>query len=58
MPAVKLVREAQRLYDTEIELWLDPVHHHLPLKWRQQQRGVEQPALEWERVDPQRGPAS
>ena len=58
VPAVKLVREAQRLYDTEIELWLDPVHHHLPLKWRQQQRGVEQPALEWERVDPQRGPAS
>jgi Protein of unknown function (DUF3108) len=50
VPAVKLVREAQRLYDTEIELWLDPAHHHLPLKWRQQQRGVERPALEWERV--------
>jgi hypothetical protein len=48
--AVKLVREAQRLYDTEIELWLDPARHHLPLKWRQQQRGVERSALEWERV--------
>ncbi len=49
-PAVKLVREAQRLYDTEIELWLDPAHHHLPLKWRQQQRGVERAPIEWDRL--------
>lgn len=58
VPAVKLVREAQRLYDTEIELWLDPAQHHLPLKWRQQQRGVERAPLEWERVHPQRVPGS
>jgi hypothetical protein len=50
VPWVKLVREAQRLYDTELELWLDPARHHLPVKWRQQQRGVAQPPLEWERI--------
>jgi hypothetical protein len=49
-PTVKLVREAQRLYDTEIELWLDPARHHLPARWRQQQRGVPRPPLEWERL--------
>ncbi len=49
-PVVKLVRDAQRLYDTEIEVWLDPAQHHLPARWRQHQRGVPQPPLEWERV--------
>lgn len=31
-PALKLVREPQRLYDTRAEIWLDPADHHLPLR--------------------------
>ena len=31
-PALKLVREPQRLYDTRAEIWLDPADHFLPLR--------------------------
>ena len=32
VPALKLVREPQRLYDTRAEVWLDPAAHYLPLR--------------------------
>ena len=51
VPSLRLVREAERLYDTRIDIWLDPARHHLPLKWRQQQHGATQLPLEWERID-------
>lgn len=31
-PALKLVREARRARDVQVELWLDPARGHLPLK--------------------------
>ena len=31
-PALKLVREARRARDLQVELWLDPARGHLPLK--------------------------
>lgn len=31
-PALRLVREPRRLYDTRAEIWLDPAHHFLPLR--------------------------
>ncbi len=31
-PALKLVREARRARDVQVELWLDPARSHLPLK--------------------------
>ena len=31
-PALKLLREPRRLYDTRIEVWLDPAEHYLPLR--------------------------
>jgi hypothetical protein len=31
-PALKLVREPRRLYDTRAEVWLDPAEHYLPLR--------------------------
>ena len=31
-PALKLLREPRRLYDTRIEIWLDPAEHYLPLR--------------------------
>ena len=31
-PALKLTREARSLYDTRIEIWLDPAEHYLPLR--------------------------
>lgn len=31
-PALKLVREPRRLYDTRAEIWLDPAEHYLPLR--------------------------
>jgi hypothetical protein len=31
-PALKLVREARRAYDTRAEVWLDPERAHLPLR--------------------------
>jgi Protein of unknown function (DUF3108) len=51
VPGLRLVREAERLYDTRIDIWLDPARHHLPLKWRQQQHGATQLPLEWERIN-------
>lgn len=32
LPAIKLVRENRGLYDPEIEVWLDPARHHLPIR--------------------------
>ncbi len=49
--ALKLTRQAHRAYDTNVELWLDPARHHLPLRWRLQAHGSQQPATEWWRVD-------
>jgi len=31
-PALKLVREPRKLYDTRAEVWLDPAEHYLPLR--------------------------
>jgi hypothetical protein len=31
-PALKLVREPRQLYDTRIEVWLDPAEHFMPLR--------------------------
>lgn len=31
-PALHLLRAPSRLYDTEVQVWLDPVQHHLPLR--------------------------
>jgi hypothetical protein len=44
-PALKLVREPRRLYDTRAEIWLDPVDHFLPLRLLQTPSGGG-PALE------------
>lgn len=33
--ALHLRREASRPYDTEVEIWLDPARHHLPVRLRQ-----------------------
>lgn len=35
---VHLVREPRRPYDTRVEVWLDPVRHHLPVRVRLQVR--------------------
>jgi hypothetical protein len=32
--AAKFSRDARRLYDTHVEVWLDPARHHLPVKAR------------------------
>jgi Protein of unknown function (DUF3108) len=32
--AAKFSRDARRLYDTQVEVWLDPARHHLPVKAR------------------------
>ena len=37
--ALRLKREPRKPYDTQIEVWLDPARHHLPVKVRQ---GVSQ----------------
>ena len=37
-PALKLVREPLRLYDTRVEVWLDAADHHMPV------RAVQTPA--------------
>lgn len=34
MPALKLLREARRPHDTQVEIWLDPARAHLPLRAR------------------------
>lgn len=31
-PALKLLREARRPHDTQVEIWLDPARGHLPLR--------------------------
>ena len=31
-PALKLAREPRRLYDTRVEVWLDPAEHYLPTR--------------------------
>ena len=32
--AAKFNRDARRLYDTQVDVWLDPARHHLPVKAR------------------------
>jgi hypothetical protein len=32
--AVHLLREPQRRYDTQVDVWLDPARHHLPVRTR------------------------
>jgi hypothetical protein len=32
--AAKFSRDSRRLYDTQVEVWLDPARHHLPVKAR------------------------
>lgn len=39
--AVHLQREPPRPYDTRVDVWLDPAHHHLPVRVRLQHRGGE-----------------
>lgn len=34
VPALKLLREPRRPYDTKVEVWLDPARHHLPVRAR------------------------
>jgi hypothetical protein len=36
-PALKLLREARRPRDTQVEIWLDPARGHLPLRARMSQ---------------------
>jgi hypothetical protein len=36
---VHLHRAAQRPWDTDIDVWLDPADHHLPRRWQLQLRG-------------------
>lgn len=36
--ALHLQREAQRPYDTRVDVWLDPARHHLPVRLRLQNR--------------------
>lgn len=37
--AVHLHREPQRPYDTQVDVWLDPARHYLPVRLRLQDRG-------------------
>ena len=32
LPTTKFIRERQAAHDTEVEVWLDPAHHHLPAR--------------------------
>jgi hypothetical protein len=32
IPALKLVREPRKLYDTRVEVWLDAADHHMPVR--------------------------
>lgn len=34
VPAVKFAREPRGAYDTQVEAWLDPARHHLPVRAR------------------------
>ena len=34
VPAVKFAREPRGAYDTQVEAWLAPAHHHLPVRAR------------------------
>ena len=34
VPAVKFARERRGAYDTQVEAWLDPARHHLPVRTR------------------------
>ena len=43
--ALKLVREPRRVYDTRVEIWLDPAAHYMPLRVLQTPSGGG-PALE------------
>ena len=45
VPAVKLVRESRALYDTAVEVWLDPQRHFLPVR-ALLQTGVESQTFE------------
>ncbi len=43
--ALALQRDAQHAYDLQVEVWLDPADHHLPLRLR-----LSAPPGEWESV--------
>lgn len=45
VPGVALQRTAQHPYDLQVEVWLDPADHHLPLRLR-----LSAPPGEWESV--------
>jgi Protein of unknown function (DUF3108) len=45
--AVHLLREAQRPFDTRVDVWLDPARHHLPVRLRLQTR-ADGPGTEFE----------
>jgi hypothetical protein len=32
--ALRLKREPRRPYDTQVEVWMDPAQHHLPVRAR------------------------
>jgi hypothetical protein len=32
--ALRLTREPRRPYDTQVEVWMDPAQHHLPVRAR------------------------
>ena len=40
---VHLHRDAQRPYDTRVDVWLDPARHHLPVRLRVQNRAEMEP---------------
>jgi hypothetical protein len=54
-PALKLLREARRPRDMQVEIWLDPARGHLPLRARMAQPDGG-PALELQLVTPSTGP--
>jgi hypothetical protein len=46
VPTLHLRREAQRPYDTEVDVWLDPQRHHLPVRLLMRGR-PDAAATEW-----------
>ncbi len=54
-PALKLLREARRPRDTQVEIWLDPARGHLPLRARLSQPDGG-PPLELQLDTPSTGP--
>ena len=44
--ALHLTREPRRLYDTQVEVWLDPARHHLPVRAQMRLRATGE-GTEW-----------